>query len=42
VERDEVLEPTHPSAVYGRFGEGFDTADLRDVKLLLDSSGHFA
>jgi hypothetical protein len=36
------IQPDILSAVYGHFGEGFDTADLRDVKLLFDSSGHFA
>jgi hypothetical protein len=25
------------SDVYGRFREGFDTADLRDARVLLDS-----
>jgi predicted ATPase len=25
------------AAVYGRFSEGFDTADLRDAKSLLES-----
>jgi hypothetical protein len=33
-EARELLEP-----IYGWFTEGFDTADLRDAKALLDSLG---
>jgi hypothetical protein len=36
------IQPDILSAVYARFGESFDTADLRDAKQLLDSIGHIA